>query len=83
MCQLSRFVGHRSFVIVRYHDRLRHANTNYSPTVIHHSEMNIETNFLSMVAAIARNTERQDNRTGRKVKDFGTIELDDACCVLL
>jgi len=70
-------------VVVRYHDWFRHASTNYFPTVIHHSEMNIETDFLSMMAAIARNAERQNNRTGRKVKDFGTIELDDACCVLL
>jgi hypothetical protein len=42
-------------MVVGYHDGLRHASA-YSPSfVVHHREMNIEANFFSMMAAVARN----------------------------
>ena len=64
-------------MVVGDHNGLGHARTNEAPGAIHHGEVNIESNFFTMVPAVAGDTEWKYHRTSRKVEDLRAVELND------
>jgi hypothetical protein len=51
-------------VVISNHDRLRRAGSNNPAHVIYHGKVHIEANLLSMMSAIASDSQRQNDRAG-------------------
>lgn len=68
-------------MIVSDHNGPAGACTNNAASVIHHCEVNIEASLLSMVPAIACDTQRKYHGTGGEIENFGAIELNYTRCV--
>jgi hypothetical protein len=70
-------------MIICDHNGFRHPSAHYAPEMVHHGEVDIESDFFSMMTAVTCNAERQHDRSRREFKDFSTVELNDAGRVFL
>jgi hypothetical protein len=66
-----------AFVIIRNHDWVGSPSTNDSASVVGHGKVNMKSDSLPMVAAVASDTEGEDNGARGEAQDFRTIELND------
>jgi hypothetical protein len=53
------------------------SSTNDSASVVGHGKVNMKPGSLPMVAAVASDTEGEDNGSRGEAQDFRTIELND------
>lgn len=81
--KLRSFVSVGSFVIIRDHDWPRNSRPHYTPSMVCHCKVHVESNLFSVMTAVASYAEWEDHRSGGEIKDFSTIELDDARCVFI
>ena len=64
-------------MIIRNHDWMGSSSANDPASVVRHGEVNMKSDSLPMVAAVASDTEGKDNGARGEAQDFRTIELND------
>lgn len=65
-----------ALVIVSYHDWGRRTGANNSPFMIDHLKMDIKSNLLAMMPAIASDAHGKGHRPGGEIEFLGTVELE-------
>lgn len=70
-------------MIISNHDRGCHALANQAAVVVHHCEVDIKPDLLSVMPAITSDSNGKHDRPGRKIKHVRAIELNDARRVFL
>lgn len=70
-------------MVVGDHDRLGHSRAYKSPIAVHHGEVDVESDFFSMMAAVAGDAKGKYHRASREIENFRAIELNDVRRVLM
>ena len=63
-------------MIIGYHDWRGGTRAHDPPLMVDHLEMDIESNFFTMMPAIARDAHGKDHGPGGEVKLLWTVELE-------